>query len=233
MLRTVYQRLFGERIFAGPFRGLHYVTGSVGSVHSAKLLGVYERELWPQVERVIRLEPDVVANVGAGEGYYAVGLAARLPHARVVAFESARHGQSLIREFAARNGAGSRVEVRGTCTPEDLQSVLEGASRPSVVIDAEGAEQEILDPSRVPALRRSCVLVEVHDFIAPIGNLLLERFAPSHRTVEVWSHPRRVGDLPVILRGLALTPWKSRILRALDEQRPGPMRWFWFEPGPS
>jgi len=230
MLRAVYKSLFGERVFSGPFRGLHYVPRSIGSVHDAKLLGTYERELWPQVEQLIASAPDVIVNLGAGEGYYAVGLAARLPATRVIAFETDPRGQELIRRFARLNQVASQVEIRGHATPDGLALALAGAQHPAVVIDVEGAEGELLDTARVAGLARSRILVEVHDFIAPLGGLLLARFAPTHRHVEIWSHARGPRDIPGWARLFALTPWRNRIVRAMDERRPERMRWLWFEP---
>ncbi len=229
MLRTLYHRVFGETVFSGPFRGLRYIPNSVGSVHLAKLIGTYECEVRPQIERLIARAPDVFVNIGAAEGYYAVGVAARLPAVRVVAFETEPHGRDLIQRLAARNDVAARIEIHGTATPENLALALRGARRPCVMIDAEGAEDRILDPILVPDLSQCDMLVEAHDFVAPIGARLSGRFAGTHKHEEVWSHPRRVADLPGAIRLAGWTPWRNQILKALDEQRPGPMRWFWFE----
>ena len=230
-LRTLYEKLIGWRVLAGPFSGLRYVPEAVGSVHAPKLLGTYEQELHIQVEVLIARNPDVVVNIGAGEGYYAVGLARRLPHARIVAFEADAHGRELVGRVATLNGVDARVEVCGLCTVADLTAALHGATKPIIVIDAEGAEDLLLDPAKVPKLVRTAILVEVHDFILPeIGDLLLRRFAATHRHIEIWSRPRTAHDLPGFTRFAALTPWRTQAVCAMDEQRPCPMRWFWFEP---
>jgi hypothetical protein len=224
-LRTIYEKIIGWCVLAGPFRGLRYVPEAVGSVHAPKLLGTYERELHPQLAALIAHAPDVVVNIGAGEGYYAVGLARRLVQAKIIAFEADDRGRELTGRVAALNRVGRRVEVRGLCTPADLATALRGTQRPAVVIDAEGAEGEILDPVRVPDLARAVILVEVHDFISPLlGDLLLGRFAPTHRHVEIWSRSRTAHDLPGFTRLATLTPWRGQAVRAMDEQRPGPMR---------
>jgi hypothetical protein len=230
-LRTLYEKLLGWQVLAGPFRGLRYVPEAIGSVHAPKLLGTYESELHPHIEALVTRKPDVIINVGAGEGYYAVGLARRLKHARIIAFEADPRGQELTGRVAALNGVAPRVEVRGLCAVADLSLALRGAGRPAVVVDAEGAEGEILDPARAPGLARAVILVEVHDFISSaLGDLLLRRFAATHRHEEVWSRPRTARDLPGLARLAALSPWRDQAVRAMDEQRPGPMRWFWFEP---
>lgn len=230
-LRTLYEKVIGWRVLAGPFRGLRYVPEAVGSVHAPKLLGTYECELRPQVEALIARAPDVIVNIGAGEGYYAVGLARRLPHTRVLAFEADARGRDLTARVAALNGVGDRVAVHGLCAVADLIAALRGTERPVVVIDAEGAEQPLLDPVQTPDLARCAILVEVHDFILPeIGDLLQRRFALTHRRQEIWSEPRTARDLPGFTRLAALSPWRRQAVHAMDEQRPGRMRWFWLEP---
>ncbi len=229
-LRSLLRRVCGNRVMAGPFRGLAYANHSVGSVFLAKILGTYERELWPAVARLVERAPDVLVNIGAAEGYYAVGLARCLPAVRVIAYETELHGQSLIAEIAALNQVADRVRIQGLCAPADLRDSLERATRPVVVIDAEGAEETLLDPAHTPALIHCAILVEVHDFIAPVGELLAGRFASTHSCIEIKSRPRSFADLPLMLRILAFSPWRQRVLAAMDEQRPGPMRWFWMEP---
>lgn len=229
MLRSLFHRIFRNRVLAGPFRGLNYIPSSIGSVHLAKLVGTYECELDAQIERLIARQPDVVINIGAAEGYYAVGLACRLPPARIIAFETETRGQALVQQLAERNGVASRIQINGTAAAENLIACLHDASRPCVVIDAEGAEDFLLDPSSIPALARCDVLVEVHDFVAPIGDRLWARFAATHRREEIWSHPRQASDLTGWRRLLALPPWRQRVLKAIDEGRPERMRWFWFE----
>lgn len=231
-LRELFGRVFGWRVMAGPFRGLRYVPGSIGSVLPAKLLGSYECELRPWIARLVALQPERIVNVGAGEGYYAVGLARRLPDCSVIAFESEPRGRQLIRQIAGLNRVESRLEIRGACTAADLGPLLDRAPRPAVIMDVEGAEVDLLDVHRAPGLARSVILVEIHEFSAPVGASLRTRFRSTHHLEEIPTRPRRWTDLPVLLRLAAVSPWRHRVLAAMDELRPGPMRWFWLEPHP-
>jgi hypothetical protein len=217
-------------VAAGPFRGMKYVAAGVGSVYYPKLLGVYERELHPIVEQIVRLGPDRIIDVGAAEGYYAVGLALRNPRATVVAFEQTDDGRRLVAEMAAGNGVADRVRVLGRCEPADLRAQVAGAKRPVVVCDVEGYEQTLLDPAAVPQLVNSRVLVELHEFIIPgIGETIRGRFRGTHRITEVAQTDRTRTDYPYL-------PWLARLLpRAyatypVNEFRPARMSWLWLEP---
>src|SRR5438105_426555 len=71
-------------VLDGPFRGLRYPSAS--SLHSGllpKLLGTYEAELHGPIEHLLKSRTyGAVVDVGAAEGYYAVGFALRCPEAR-------------------------------------------------------------------------------------------------------------------------------------------------------
>jgi predicted RNA methylase len=209
---------------------MRYTDDSVGSAYIPKLLGMYERELTEYVEKIVQRQPGVIVDIGAGEGYYAVGLAIRNPSARMIAFETEPAGRRAIREMAMLNGVGERVEIRGKCEVADLGQTLNTEQKPVVVCDVEGYETELLDPSKVPALRRVTMLVELHEFIVPgITNVLRERFRDSHTTQLVWQTPRHRSEFPWSTWGTSLLP-DSYLDWAVSEWRPEQMSWLWIEP---
>ncbi|MGH7176268.1 MAG: hypothetical protein ACREJC_02705 [Tepidisphaeraceae bacterium] len=217
----------GWRILSGPFRGMRYVGRSVGSAFQAKIIGTYEMELHGAIEELCRERFDVIIDVGAAEGYYAVGMALRCTSARVVAFESEAAGQNLIRELARLNSVSDRVEVSGHCAPADLKAAIARSTRPPLVImDAEGAELELLDPKRISMLRSSSILVELHDCLREgISDAIRERFTDTHAIRCFTQRQRSLSDLPV--RSLLLDRW---LIRMTNEHRPAPMSWFVMRP---
>lgn len=230
VLTRAVVRQTGQAVASGPFRGMKYVASGIGSVYYPKLLGTYEKELHPIIEAIGRLESDRIIDIGAAEGYYAVGLSLQNPRAEVIAFEQSPEGQKLVGEMAALNGVGDRVRVLGRCEPADLQAELGPAPRPVVVCDVEGYETTLLDPAAVPALAKAWVLVELHEFIvAGVGKWLSSRFADSHRMTEIGQTDRTRADYPYL-------PWYTRLLPAayatypVNEFRPARMSWLWLEP---
>jgi len=221
----------GCAVASGPFAGTRYVDHSVGSAYIPKLLGIYERELTTCVEEIIARQPRVVIDIGAAEGYYAVGLARRLPETRVVAFEMEQLGREALLDMATRNGVIDRIEIRGKCEPADLKNALGEEITPVVVCDVEGYESILLDPETVPALQHAAILVELHDFLVPgITKTLLKCFASTHQIRHIWQEPRARSDFPWRTLGTALLP--GRYLDwAVSEWRPVRMAWLWMTPG--
>jgi hypothetical protein len=200
----------GLEVGSGPFAGMVY-PDLTPSFLVPKLLGVYERELHAAIEAAIRGTPEVIVNVGAADGYYAVGLARRCPSARVHAFDIDARERDRCARLAAANGVEDRVHVEGAAGPERLRAVLSG--RALLVMDCEGCELGLLRPDEVPALRDATVVVELHDFLEPgLGDTVTARFADTHEIAVIPTGPqppRRGSDLAL----------------ALSEYRPGPMRW--------
>jgi hypothetical protein len=194
------------------------------------VLGTYEIELRDWVEKLIAHPPSILINIGAAEGYYAVGLALRCPGLRVVAFETDARGRELIAELAKRNGVTGRLQIEATCTVETLGHHLAGNPAPFLIVDIEGGEIALLDPMQLPALRHCPMLIELHEDNEPAAEILRERFAGSHTIEECWTRSRTFQDLPLPLRLLAQLTKSPRFLDALSENRPGPMRWFLCQP---
>jgi len=155
-------RRLGDTVLRGPFRGLQYPeTRRASSDRLRKLLGAYEAELHPVLEEVCRRPRQTVINIGAAEGYYAVGLARRLPDATVYAFERDPAAVAALVHLARLNGAAERVLIRGCCTREALARCPMSPGT-FVVSDCEGCEYDVLQPAVIPALLFCDFLIELH-----------------------------------------------------------------------
>ena len=165
---------------AGPFAGLRLpreaVTGSISCACLPKLLGIYEMECQKFVEELCTKSYKLVLNIGADEGYYAVGLARRIEYATVVAFETVEKSRSLCRQTAMLNRVTDRVHVWPACDVSSLASVLKDHA--AIICDCEGAELDLLRPELIPALRTADMLIELHEHVvAGLSAEVLSRFS--------------------------------------------------------
>lgn len=218
------------RVRQGPFQGMRYADRACGSAYIPKILGIYERELNTCVEQAVSLRLPLIVDVGSAEGYYAVGMALRNPEARVIAFEMEPDSRDALRRTVELNDAAARVDVRGKCEPEDLRAALADAERALVICDAEGYEDVLLRPQKIPALARTWLLVETHEFVSVrITERVAARFRETHEVRRITQEPRHRSDFPYRTLGTALLP--GRYLDwAVDEWRPETMSWLWMEP---
>lgn len=214
----------------GPFAGMRYISSENDDVHIAKLLGTYERELNPYIEAVCASNFPLIVDIGAAEGYYAVGLALRNPKARVIAFEAESKTRSELMRKVMANDVSDRVEMRGQCEPQDLEQSLANGPKTFVLCDVEGYEARLLDPFAVPSLQRASILVELHEFNhRGISDLIRKRFVVSHKIVQIWQQGRNIEEFPFSDFYTRCLP-KTYLQWAVGESRPSQMSWFWMEP---
>ncbi len=210
---------------------MSYITSAFCSEILPKIVGTYEQELNPAIEAICEAGCDRIIDIGAAEGYYAVGLALRNPEARIIGFEMNASARYYLQRLAKLNEVSERIELQGLCDPDSLARAMEGAEKPAVVCDCEGAEDLLLRPDRIEPLRRSYLLVETHDGLENDGvrlegitDRLSERFAPTHEVKRIASTDRSESDLPT---GIHLAP--DLAAEAMDEGRPW-AQWLFLSP---
>ena len=214
------------KILSGPFKNMKYLAGAVGSSLGPKILGSYESELHPVIETFTKYSFDILVNVGAAEGYYVIGLLIKIPSLRAVAFESDPHGLQLLRELANLNDVSDRLSISGFCAPNDLATSLGESRNPLVIMDIEGAEDTLLEPTKCPALLRASLLVEVHEFLRPgVTDKLLSWFGSTHNIQRIPT----VGETGTYLPMVPGFSWRQIRLLA-DEMRSARMEWMWITP---
>ena len=221
LIQNTVQKQHGTEVWSGPFKGMDFLPQSTHGCHIAKLLGCYEQPLQPFIEQAIRAAYPVVLNIGCAEGYYAVGLARRMPATRVHAFDIDPAAQRVCAELAAKHGVADRVRIGARFTPDDFAAYA--GQKTLVLCDIEGGEKDLLEPETAPALRGMDLIVESHDCLVPgMTTLLLDRFKSSHDiTVVVDSGERRLPKVPAWFTRL---PHLDQLL-ATWEWRDGPTPW--------
>jgi len=210
---------------SGPFAGLRYpIADAAGSALAPKLIGSYEREIHGFIEKAITRAPPRILNIGAGEGYYAVGMARRLPRADVYAFETDAKGQSLIEALAKANGVGERVHVRGTCSPTDLDELTR---QPALIIcDIEGGERELLDPVSAHGLVDCEIIAELHSGRGlDMAGEMRKRSGETHTVTMAGYEGRDTSEAAALSR---LSTAERRI--AVDERRRHGLEWIHLVP---
>jgi len=224
VLANTYLKHDGAVVRGGPFAGMRYVETATEGALVPRLLGTYESELHPYLTALARAGITDVIDVGCAEGYYAVGLARLMPQAIIHAHDIDEAARQACVELAAMNGVTERVRVGGAFAPEDFQAFA--GRQVLVMVDAEGAEMDVLRPDLAPALGAMTIIVETHDLYRKRAlATLVERFSPTHQITLV-RQQSKVTDLPEWLHA---QPHLDQLL-AVWEWRQAPTPWLVMRP---
>ena len=166
-------------VLQGPMKGLEYVANTSEGCLAARLIGCYEQPLLPFIEEAINTDYKNVVNIGCSDGYYAVGMARRMPNSKMWAYDINQAAQDACTELAQKNNVSERIEIGALFGPEDFAQFAN--KKTLVMCDIEGAEQELLDPQLAPDLVGMDIIVESHEcIIKGLTQTLLDHFSVTH-----------------------------------------------------
>jgi hypothetical protein len=204
----------GAVVQSGPFKGMRYVETQTEGGLAPRLLGTYEAELHPHIVRLIESGLDHIVDIGCAEGYYAVGFALAAPASAIHAFDISEKARQACRELASRNGVVDRINLGEEFKGEDFSFFAD--YKTLVFIDAEGAEDALIDPELYPALRRLHMIVETHPGIRPgVTERIQRRFAESHHVELLLEHAKSLPQgswlrtMPTLDQYLATWEWRA------------------------
>ena len=214
------------RVQAGPFKGMIFHSPTL-----PMLMGTYEMETYPAIERLHNCQVKRVINIGAAAGFYAIGFARLFPDATVDAFETEAAFAEMMHQNAIRNCVRERIVSSGICTVLDVARLTDLPGLSLIAIDVEGAEVELLDPVKAPGLKDSLVFVELHDIHLPgCTDTIRERFSETHEIQEFFTLERKLSAFPFHWMKapplLWIRSYRKALVESMTESRPGPQNWF-------
>jgi hypothetical protein len=98
-------------------------------------------------------------------------------------------------------------------------------------MDVEGQETILLDPSVIPNLKYTSIIVEAHDLYIPNCSQVIEsRFSDSHNIQKIMGTKRNIDDWPKKLNWLKFLFPDSLLIEFMEEGRPCLMHWYYLTP---
>ncbi len=219
------------RVVDGLFKGLKYIWSiDVGSAFYPKILGSYEKEIAGVFSSEIKSGIKCFMNIGAAEGYYAIGAAFINPNIEILAYEMNESYSKQIKELAKINKINSRIQIRGKCDPLIFKRDLETHNgKKLLLIDVEGYESELLDVEKIPPLKYVTCIVEIHN--NDRRNLLeqiIQRFQNTHSHAIIANQARDIDYYRRNKIGGRMVPDKWKLQLILERSYPTP--WLYLKP---
>jgi len=182
-----YPSLNDKIVLNGPFKGMQY--GSIGALCSTfipKIIGSYESELHPAIEEIIINNYTEVWDVGCAEGYYAVGLALKMPNTIITAFDIDLDARKNCFELAKINSVTERVSIGERC---DANLINNSNFKNGLILsDCEGYELEMFENVNLNETKFDC-LIEIHEWPLErnVEKRMIEKFSPTHEIKMIYS----------------------------------------------
>lgn len=231
--KKIFKAIMDKKIVvSGIFKGMKYPElSSFGSALYPKILGSYETELSSTIERLLKKNYKEIIDIGCAEGYYIVGLALKTSAETTIwGFDIDKTALAMCQKMAVENLIQNKIILGNLFRAEDLAKFK--FTNGLVLCDCEGCENELFTPESINNMRNCDAIIELHDFKIPgIQKKLVNLFSSSHecqviKTNNWYKHvTRNPKEYKYILKGIN---YEIKIA-ALDEYRPGPMKWLVLE----
>jgi hypothetical protein len=194
---------FGSQVKYGPFRGLKLSKATWWGTtdRAGMLLGLYEQEILSVLANIPLEYRRSFIELGAADGYYAVGVLVNGLFERSYCFEISERGQQAIAANAELNGVGPHVQIRGIAET-DFHAMLPPSAigNSTLLIDVEGAEFDILTPETFERFANSIIIIELHDHFFADAQQRLERLK------RMCANAFRIDELTTTSRDLSVFP---------------------------
>jgi hypothetical protein len=207
----LYRRRLSGKVFAqfggvvqyGPLAGMRWLDNPLWgrSEQGVMLLGLYEQEV---IQNLMDAPAHfrVLVDVGAADGYYAVGLLHSGRVDRSVALETVTEGRAAIARLAAENGVADKITILGAASDRFVDVLREkkiNSLETMFLFDIEGAEFKILTEEVFAFLKDSLIIVETHAHIYADAEgemkLLIQKASMTHRTTNWYSGARNPWNI--------------------------------------
>lgn len=174
----LYEQLNGV-VKYGPFKGLSlgkklwWGKGDLGSM----CLGLYEIEILNFFYSKELEDRKNFIDIGAADGYYAIGLLYSGRVNSAVCFELSESGRSTIHSNWMLNGEPGELKINGNVFDNFEEKTANiDFSKAFVLVDIEGAEFSFLTSEMLSYLKKTFIVIEIHNwvenFIDEYSNLL-------------------------------------------------------------
>ena len=163
---------FENTVAYGPFKGLVLSDTSWWGAadRGSMLLGFYEKEVLNSLE-VFAKDRDTFIDIGAADGYYAIGVVASGLFSESFCFELSEEGQAAIEKNAKRNSVADRVHIFGEANEGFMSGITEkfavNLGNTVFLLDIEGAEFHVVNEAFLQEVSRAALIIEIHDWEAP------------------------------------------------------------------
>ena len=222
-------------VIYGPYKGMffsennHWGIGDLGP----KIIGLYEFEVQNKLlDLVNNFKIENFVNIGAAEGYHAIGIAKKTNVQNFVLYEIDKKGQEILKDNILNNELKKNIEIENEA---NLNSIYElnkkfDFSKTLFLVDIEGSELNLFNDEILGLLKNSFLIIENHKFLLSEAKQnkyqeLINKLNDNFSMEIIRNTGRNVSQINEI-SNLS----ENELMMISSESRPKMMEWFVLTP---
>jgi hypothetical protein len=168
------------KVLNGVFKELQYPSLNITeSALVPKIVGSYEYQLQPWFSQITKSNYSDIIDIGSAEGYYAVGLAKKMPNAIIHCYDINEKDIEFSKQMAKVNNVNNLTWNTFCDENTLLKFVYRGKTL--IISDCEGYELKLFTKAVIEKCKHVDFLIELHDVVNPIiSSHILSSFQNTH-----------------------------------------------------
>lgn len=198
----------------------------------AMCLGEYEKEVIEELKKEFQKSKGrkTFIDIGAADGYYAVGFLLSGLAEKSICFELSPAGRENIATNHALNNSPGTLEIHGDIF-KDFEGVIstQELKNSIILIDIEGSEFNFLNKETLSLLKEAIIIIEIHNWIENFEHIYREfliNVSEYFQIEKIVPQPRNYNGFERELRSYTD---ENRVL-LFSESRPCQMRFLKLSP---
>lgn len=168
--KIIYKK-YKNQIAYGPFKGMVLPAKNSWSKFDTTLqiLASYEEHILEKILYFSKKGNYVFIDIGAADGFYAVGFAYINYFKKIFAFDINPDARKIIRENSIINSCHHKIEIYSEANLESITNIINLHGNAVILIDIEGDEYELLTSKLLSLLKKCYIICELHPFFTKDG----------------------------------------------------------------
>lgn len=222
---------YNYTIAYGPFKGMKLSPNPWWSKNDliTQILNVYENHVLEKLIHFSKKKRLDFINIGAGDGYFAIGVAFAKIFKKVYAFEISEIAQDRLRQNIEINKCNDIIDVYGMANFQSLKNIISNNNSAVILIDIEGFEFELLNEELLKFFSNCYFICELHPSLVLNGNEKQSQLISRSKNIFNCSIIQRETYNPNQFIELDQFSDEERLI-AFGEGRDNNMKWLVLEP---
>ena len=221
----------GHQVAYGTFKGMKLSKNTYWSKNDiiTHILGVYEKHVLKKIIEFSKKGNYPFIDIGAADGYFAIGMAFSEIFNKIYAFEIDERGRKSLNRNIGNNLCKDKVVVDIEANFETLKEIVDKNKSAVILIDIEGSEFDLLDDKLLKLLSNCYIVCELHPALSTNGFEKQNKLINNVKAFFDFSIIQRESYCPNKFSELNEFTDEERLI-AFGEGRENNMNWLILEP---